>query len=84
METVINKQQDEKIDSKVSWQIFVWAMGIILIIVGIAINYALGANGKADNAIQQTQDIKGDIKSINTSLNFIQGTLSEIKQNIKK
>lgn len=79
-----NFEQDKKIDNKVSWQIFIWAMGIIIVIVGIAINYSLGANAKADNAIQQIGDVKGDIKAINTSLNFIQGTLVEIKQEIKK
>ncbi|MCL5069669.1 MAG: hypothetical protein M1308_02035 [Actinobacteria bacterium] len=84
METTINKLQDEKIDSKVSWQIFIWVIGILIIIIGIAINYSLGASEKADNAIQQVGDVKGDIKAINTSLNFIQGTLVEIKQEVKK
>ncbi|MCL5071589.1 MAG: hypothetical protein M1308_11955 [Actinobacteria bacterium] len=79
-----NFEQYKNIDNKVSWQIFIWVIGILMIIIGTAINYSLGANEKADNVVQQIGDVKGDIKAINASLNFIQGTLVEIKQEIKK
>lgn len=91
METIVNQQQDrriedihKKVDTRVSWQVFVWAIGILIVIIGIAINYSLSANTKSDETAKQTSEIKGDIKAINTSLNFIQNSLVEIKQDIKR
>ena len=90
-ETIINEQQDrriedihKKIETRVSWSIFIWAIGIVLIIVGVIVNYSIGASNKADNAIQKSQTIEGDIKSINTSMGFIIRSLDEIKLEIKR
>ena len=86
-----NQTQDKKIEDihrkiehRVSWTIFVWAVGLITIIGGVVFSYSLQANNKADNAVNQVAEIKGDIKSINTSLIFINSSLKELKDDIGK
>lgn len=90
-ESTLNQQQDRRIDdihkmvnTRVSWQIFIWTIGVIITVIVIVVSYSLSANNKSDDTIKQTSEIKGDIKSINTSLGFIQASLLEIKQEIKQ
>ena len=58
-ESIINQTQDRRIEDvhkRINnfWTIFIWVIGIGVIVGGIIINYSIGANNKADDAISQT------------------------------
>ena len=71
-----------EIANKVHWPVFVWAIGVIMIIIGIVVSYSLNANNKAQDAVDRISDSEGDIKAINASLGNIGSSIIRMENKI--
>ena len=69
---------------KVSWTIFTWTIGIIIVIFGVIITYSSSANNKSDMAMDKISNVEGDIKAINKTLEFQQASLLRIESKLDK
>ena len=56
---------------QVSWQIFIWAIGIILIAFGFIFNGLAVLSGNEENSRKDMTEIKGDIREIKTNVAWI-------------
>ena len=83
MEQTINREQDKRIDSKVTWIVFVWAIGFLTVFIGVSINLSVMAGSKAEISIERISDVEGDIKAINANINSILENVKDIKRSIK-
>jgi len=64
-------------NGKVSWVIFVWAIGIILVLFGTLFTIYGSLSGSVNCVVKENSDIKGDIKSLVTDVGWIKSTLAE-------
>lgn len=55
----------------VNWKIFVWAMGLIVIVLGWQFVRLDRVIGKVDMIQEQTADVRTDVASIKTAVEFI-------------
>lgn len=78
MESRTDQEQDKLINSKVSKQTLGIVASILVAGVGWALFAAASANGKAETAIQGVLEVKGDIKSINTSISNIEKNIDRL------
>ncbi len=60
----------------VSWQTFVWAIGIILILFGITFTLVAKADSKADSSSLQVYQIREDISEIKTDIKWIKDKIN--------
>jgi len=65
------KKTDERMDSYVSWKIFVWAMGIILMLFGWLINSDILLSNKTSFNRDSFYSIKVDIQELKTNIVWI-------------
>ena len=68
----------------VSWTIFIWAIMVILGVIGYAVNEANQASNKADAATRDVSEVKGDTKAINKSLEFLTASVVRIENKLDK
>lgn len=71
-----------EVANKVHFPIFIWAMGLILIVIGIVVSYSMNANNKAQTAIDRVSESEGDIKAINNSLGNIGSSIIRMENKI--
>lgn len=64
-------------NKKVSWQVFIWALGIILIAIGWTFIRTNASEEKSNTAVERVGAVEGDIKSIKTDISWIKETLSK-------
>lgn len=76
--TTEDKNQDQQIGditkelkTKVPWNVFVWAIGIIVVLMGVALTSATAAK-------DSVSDVQGDIKAINATLEGMDKSLDLI------
>lgn len=61
----------------VSWTVFVWVIGIILIVFGIAFNIMAGINGKVENHDEKLHTMSEDVAVIRTDVGWIKKHIEE-------
>lgn len=64
--------------SRVSWVVFIAIVTLFITAIGWVFSVSNGATVKADVAIKEVSEVKGDIKSINTSIANISEQLRNI------
>lgn len=69
-------------NKKVSWTIFAWALGIILLLFTIVFGVMAGLNDKVDNSNSDVVEMKVDIGVIKTDVGWIKGDYQELKIDI--
>ena len=62
----------------VRWAVFVWTIGIILILFGVTFNGIASLNVKMEARERDTTEIKMDVREIKTNVTWI---MEEIKNN---
>ena len=63
----------------VSFQIFVWAIGLILLIFGVGFNTINAISNRAEKTTETIGAVKEDISSIRTDISWIRTSLIEMK-----
>ena len=58
-------------NKKVSWQVFVWAMGIILIVIGWTFMRTNASDEKAQKALDLSSESSGNIKVLVNDVQWI-------------
>jgi hypothetical protein len=71
------KTTEEKLDSKVSWKVYIWTISIITMLFGVALGVAVRANQKVDGFSPDIVEIKVGIKEIQTDQKWIKETLDK-------
>lgn len=61
----------EALDKKVPWTVFVWAIALIILIIGWVISSVVSA--KTDNSvtINRVSSVEGDIKAMKSDISWI-------------
>lgn len=67
--------EEEKTKRSVPWSVFVWAIGILLVLF-------LSAMTMSGNALSKAGDNSGDIKETQTNIDWIKGSLERIEKSI--
>lgn len=75
---------NNKLNNKVSWVVFIAFITILLGVMGWVITNLTSISAKTDGAINRVSNVEGDVKSINTSLQYIQGSLLRIENQLNK
>lgn len=65
--------KNNKLEAKVSWRVFIWAIGIILLLFGFCFTQISFANNKADNLRDKLE----------VQISEIQSQLTEISVDVK-
>jgi hypothetical protein len=63
----------------VSWQVFVWAMGIFLVIVGYGASKIYAMEERETKRLEAINEIRVQLQDIRTNIEWIRGTL-ELRQ----
>lgn len=61
----------------VSWTIFSWALGIILILFGIGFNMQVALSNKIDKYVNDNKTIESQLSRIQTDIEWIKLTLDK-------
>ena len=72
-----NNQNNLK-NRKVTWVVFTWSIGIIFLLFAIVFNVMAGLNHKIEKAVDDTAEIKMDVREIKTNVAWI---MESIKNN---
>ncbi len=59
----------------VKWQIFIWALGIILILFGISFSFISNLTNKVDAVEKNTGDVREQLSQIQTDISWIKNNL---------
>ncbi len=86
MENAINKIQNDEIKEvrndlkrKVSWFIFVWAIGIILVAIGWIFTSITALSSKNDENKAEISNVEGDVKEIKSNILWIKESLQRME-----
>lgn len=73
----------EKLEQPVTWTVFTWICGIILLLFGTVFSLINAANAKAEKALDNQQAILVQLSQIQTDLKNLDARLAEIRTDIK-
>lgn len=69
---------------KVSWTIFVWALGIMFIVLGVGFSTIVALNGKIEKYDDGLTEMRVDIGTIKNDVSWVKKALESNQAQIKK
>ena len=67
----------EEYKRTVSWSVFSWALGIILILFGIGFNMQVALSNKVDEYMKDNRNVSAQLSQIQTDIAWIKITLQD-------
>ena len=66
-------------ENKVSFKVFIWAIGIIMTVMSLILSSHVNTNKKVDAVKNDLADIRVDISAMRTDISWIKTTIADNK-----